>query len=97
MLRRKKADATSLPPRVGNETISLDGLAGESVDRGLINRKIIEQAWRARGVDVSEHEIDNEITQIAAKFSVPVDVWLKSLQAVDRQTAVEGRQNHGEV
>jgi foldase protein PrsA len=74
--------------RVGNEYISMEELARECVDRdgeeileNLINRKIIQQACEAQGIEISEAEVNSEIVKIAKKFSLAPDEWLKMLKA----------------
>jgi foldase protein PrsA len=74
--------------KVGTQFISYDELAAECVARhgkeildNLVNRKIIQQACDAQGIEVSEAEVNAEINKIAKKFGLDRDNWLKMLQA----------------
>jgi len=53
--------------------------SGAEVLENLINRKIIEQACEARGINVSEAEVDQEVLTIAKKFSMEPDQWYNML------------------
>src|SRR5882724_6388811 len=64
--------AVKVVARVGKDQITLDDLSAECVDRfktevldDLINRKIIQQACDAQGVEVSEAEVQAEIQKTA--------------------------------
>lgn len=74
--------------KVGSIFISYDELAAECVERhgeealeNLINRKIIQQACNAKGIEISAAEVDAEIIKIAKKFNLTKEDWLKMLQA----------------
>jgi foldase protein PrsA len=74
--------------RVGKDVITYDELAAECVDRyhkdvldDLINRKIIMQACNAKGIDVSEAEVQAEIQKTAKKFGLAVDQYVQMLEA----------------
>jgi foldase protein PrsA len=74
--------------RVNNEIISQDKVAAECLARygkdvleSIINRTIIEQACKERGVEVTAAEVDAEIIRIAKKFELPVETWYQMLQA----------------
>ena len=73
--------------RVNNEYIAYDDVAAEAMQRhgeevleALVNRKIIEQACKARGIDVSDAEISEEVMKIAKKFNMAIDQWYQMLQ-----------------
>ena len=54
---------------------------GDEVLENLINRRIIQQACSAQGIEVSEAEVDAEILKIAKKFNLDPVAWLQMLQA----------------
>jgi foldase protein PrsA len=73
--------------RVNNEYISYDEVAAEAMQRhgeevleALVNRKIIEQGCKSRGIDVTDAEISEEVMKIAKKFNMAVDQWYQMLQ-----------------
>lgn len=79
--------------RVNGVNISYAELARECVARegatildNLINRKIIQQACDARGIVISEADVNKEISRIAKKFGLAVDQWLQMLQAERKLT-----------
>ena len=74
--------------RVNNQTIGFDMVARECVDRhgkevleNMINRLLIEQECERNKVNVSEAEVEQEITEITEKFKLPLDQWYKMLAA----------------
>lgn len=80
--------------RVGNDVIYWDELAEECIVRhgnevldNLINRKIIEQAAIQKKLQVSEAEVDHEISRVATKFGMSVEQWYQYLQS-ERETSV---------
>lgn len=79
--------------RVNGEYIAYDDVAsecmlrhGEEVLDALINRKLIEQACKARGIEISDAEISAEVMKIAKKFNMAVDQWYQML-ATERKIA----------
>lgn len=54
---------------------------GSQVLETIINRYVIVQACRQRGVEVTEADVDQEIKQMAGKFGLSVDRWLEMLEA----------------
>ena len=73
---------------VGEAIVTYDQVAKEAMARygtevldQLINRTIIEQACKNRGVIVSEAEVEQEITKIAQDFGLERDGWLRMLQS----------------
>jgi foldase protein PrsA len=73
--------------RVGKQLVTEDELARECMERhgrevleNIVNRTIIQQACSDAGITVSEAEVGNEIRNIAKRFNIPVDTWLKMLQ-----------------
>lgn len=72
---------------VNNEAISYETLAEECVARygkdvleNLINRTIIEQACRDKGISITTEEVQAEVHSIAKRFNLEVDAWYKMLQ-----------------
>jgi foldase protein PrsA len=71
---------------VNGQIISRAQLADECVARKgkeildmLINRTIIEQALRARKLEVTAADIDREIEAVAHRFQITREKWLRSL------------------
>lgn len=86
--------------KVGTQHISYDELAAECVSRygkeildNLINRKIIQQACDAQGIEVSEAEVDTEINTIAQKFNMDRTAYLNMLQAERNVTPAQMRRD----
>jgi foldase protein PrsA len=74
--------------RVNNQTIGFDMVAKECVDRhgkevldNMINRLLIQQECDRNRIEISEAEVEQEITQITEKFKLPLDQWYKMLAA----------------
>lgn len=72
---------------VNNQPITRDELAaecrvhyGKEVLEALVNKYLILQECRRRGVAVSRNEVDEEIEQMAKSFNLPVEQWLKLLK-----------------
>lgn len=83
-----RAQGTKKVAKVGTQHISYDELAAECVSRygkeildNLINRKIIQQACDAQGIEVSDAEVETEINTIAQKFNMDRTAYLNMLQA----------------
>ncbi len=53
---------------------------GEDVLESMINRATVKLACDGRGVSVSEHEVEAEITAAAKKYEMPRDQWLLALE-----------------
>ena len=73
--------------RVGKQVIPWEVVAdecmqrhGEEVLENIINRTIIYQACQERGIQVTNEEVDQEITRIAKKFNLTPDNWYAMLQ-----------------
>jgi foldase protein PrsA len=90
--------------RVANQSasafITYEELAAECVQRhgeeildNLINRKIIQQACDAQGIEVSEAEVEAEIIKNAKKFNLDVVEWQKMLQAERNVTPAQYRRD----
>ncbi len=74
--------------RVNGQVITYDVVAQECVDRygrdvldNVINRVLIQQACREKGVKVTEAEVVQEITRISKRFGLDMGTWYKMLQA----------------
>ncbi|MFM1904717.1 MAG: hypothetical protein RLZZ440_2617 [Planctomycetota bacterium] len=67
---------------ISAEELSAECLArhGSSVLETLVNRRIIEQACRGKGIAVTRQDVDAEIDTLAKRFSVPRDQWLELIQ-----------------
>ena len=63
--------------RLGEECL---GRHGTAVLETLVNRRIIEQACRQQGMDVTPQDVSAEIDAMARRFSVPRDKWLEMIQ-----------------
>ena len=53
---------------------------GQSVLETLVNRRIIEQACRGKGITITHQDVDAEIDSLAKRFSVPREQWLELIQ-----------------
>lgn len=84
----KAATAPQILAVVNGEQITRDALAkeclarhGEDVLETLVNKHIILTACQARGITITDKDVNDEIRNVAAKFSLTVDRWLALLQA----------------
>lgn len=73
---------------VGSEAVAYDLVADECVKRygkdileEIINRMIIDQACRQRGISVTEEEVTAEVNRIAKRFQLDPNSWYQMLQA----------------
>ena len=71
---------------VNNQVISRQQLADECVARKgkeiletLINRTLIEQALKSRKQEITAAEIDQEIDNVAHRFGISREAWLRTL------------------
>jgi len=72
---------------VNGQNISRQQLADECVARKgkeildlLLNRTLIEQALKSRNLEVTAAEIDQEIQNVATRFGISRDNWLRTLE-----------------
>ncbi len=72
---------------VNGEQITRDQLGqdclrryGQDVLDSLINKRLITSYCQQQGISVTQQEVHEEISRIAARFRLPVDQWLKMLQ-----------------
>lgn len=86
--------------RVGKQYITEDELANECMVRigkeildDLINRKIIQQACDAEGIEVSEGEVSKEVERVAKKFGLAVDQFLKMIETERNIDPIQYRRN----
>ncbi|MGE3314958.1 MAG: peptidylprolyl isomerase [Planctomycetaceae bacterium] len=84
--------------RVNSEPISYDVVArecmaryGQEVLENIINRMIIHQACREKGIEISKEQVDGEVTKIAQKFNLDVDGWYAMLQKERNLTPTQYR------
>ena len=82
-----EARKTRWVAKVGKQFIGEEELARECMARTgkeildeLINRKIIQQACDAEGVEVSEGEVNQEVERMAKKFGFAVDQYLQMIE-----------------
>jgi foldase protein PrsA len=82
--------------RVGKDQITYDELAAECVRRfgeeildNLINRKIIQQACDAQGIEISEAEVRKEIKKTSADFGLDEKQYLQMLEAERKITPTQ--------
>lgn len=61
---------------------------GEDVLESLVNKYLIVQECKRRGVTITREEVDNEISTIAKKFNISPDRWVELLQT-ERQISAE--------
>lgn len=73
---------------VNGQAITREQLANECVARKgkeiletLINRQLIDQALKARKLEVTGIEIDQEINDVAQRFGISRDAWLRTLDS----------------
>ncbi len=74
--------------RVNRQMIGWDEVADECMARyaqevldNLINRKIIQQACEAQGIEITDAEVNGEIVKIAKRFNLTVENWLQMLES----------------
>lgn len=72
--------------RVNNQNITWDAVARECMERhakdvleNIINRQLIYQACRQRGIEVTDDEIKREVLETSKKFNVPPETWYQLL------------------
>ncbi len=53
---------------------------GEDVLESLVNKFLISQECKRRGITVGSEEVNAEISRMAKRFSLPKDRWLKLLE-----------------
>jgi len=61
---------------------------GKEVLESLVNKQLILQACQQRGISITQKEVDDEIVQIASKFNLSPDQWLRMLQT-ERDISLE--------
>ena len=82
-----KAAASQIAAVVNGEQISRTELGrecirryGEEVLESLVNRHLIVEACQARGVQITEKDVSDEIDRIAARFGLDRNRWLTLLE-----------------
>lgn len=53
---------------------------GEEVLETMVNKHLIMQECQARGITITEQDVEDEITQMATKFGLPKQRWLELLE-----------------
>ncbi len=86
--------------RVGKQVIPWEVVAeecmlrhGDEILQNIINRTIIYQACQERGIQVTNEEVDQEISRIAQKFNLTPDNWYQMLQAERNLTPMQYRRD----
>src|SRR6185503_15225362 len=79
--------APSVMAVVNNEQITRDQLANECIRRfgkdvleSIVNKHLIWQECQARGVAISEKDVEEEVARTASKFGLSAQRWLSMLQ-----------------
>jgi foldase protein PrsA len=74
--------------RVNGQIVRYDMVAQECMDRygvevleNVINRVLIQQACKSKGLSVNEQEVSHEISRISKRFGLDTETWYKMLQA----------------
>jgi foldase protein PrsA len=82
--------------RVNDSYIGYDEVAqecfsriGQEVLENIINRSLIQQEVKKRGIVITEAEVTQEVNRIAQKFNLPVDTWYQMLQAERNLTPIQ--------
>jgi parvulin-like peptidyl-prolyl isomerase len=85
--QQASAGVPEILAKVNGEPITRNDLGGEclrhygqEVLERVINKFLIMQECKARGITVSKAEVDAEIKRMATRFSLPVDRWLEMLK-----------------
>ena len=85
--RQPSAGVPEIVAKVNGEPITKNDLGGEclrhygqEVLERVVNKFLIMQECKARGIAVSKAEVDAEIKRMATRFSLPVDRWLEMLK-----------------
>lgn len=68
--------------QIGRSALAQDCLAryGREVLDALLNRWVIQQACQARGITITDKEVQDEIRSIATKFNLSIENWLALLE-----------------
>ncbi len=53
---------------------------GQEVLETIVNKRLIMEECKRRGISVTRAEVDAEIQRMAKRFNIPVDQWLKLLK-----------------
>ncbi len=54
---------------------------GEAVLESLVNKQLIAEECRRRGLTITEADVTAEIERMAGRFNLPVDQWMKLLES----------------
>lgn len=87
--------------RVNNQNIGWELVATECMERhgaevldNIINRVLIHQACQARGITITEAEVQQEVHSIARKFNLPTATWYQMLES---ERGIKPAQYHRDV
>lgn len=74
--------------RVNNQNITWEVVAAECMEQhgkevleDIISRLIIHQACQARGISITEEEIQREVVEFARRMKVPTETWYQLMQS----------------
>ncbi len=83
----QSAQPEGVVAEVNGQAITHDQLArdcllqyGEAVLESLVNKRLIAEECRRRGITISEADVTAEIERMAGRFKLPVDQWMKLLE-----------------
>ena len=86
----KNRSDESIPPivatvntrRISREDLARDCLRhfGKEVLESMVNKRLIMLECQRRGIKVTRREVNAEVEEMAARFKIPVDQWLKMLK-----------------
>jgi parvulin-like peptidyl-prolyl isomerase len=74
--------ATVNTRRITREDLARDCLRhfGKEVLESMVNKRLIMLECQQRGLKVTRREVNQEIDEMATRFKIPVDQWLKMLK-----------------
>jgi parvulin-like peptidyl-prolyl isomerase len=74
--------ATVNTRRITREDLARDCLRhfGKEVLESMVNKRLIMLECQRRGVKVTRRDVNDEVEEMAARFKIPVDQWLKMLK-----------------
>jgi parvulin-like peptidyl-prolyl isomerase len=98
--RQGESSKPAIVAVVNGESISREQLAreclrrhGEIVLESVVNKALIFQECKKKGIEVTPQEIDQDIATIAGKFNLSVDKWLDLLKNERRISAEQYRRD----
>ena len=98
--KKPAVSGTDIAAVVNDEIITRQALGRECLKRwgeetleSLVNKHLITQACRDRGILISDQLIEDEINRIATKFGLTKDHWLKMLKSERNVSAEQYRRD----